>query len=232
VQAEWHAALARSVLERCAFLFTARLEELSVPRLLAPRLWVDFFPVLSAGIEALLQKLRMDENAARLSNKPIGAPRDGLPEAKDGIAIYVTSELFDIVIPLTAQPAMPVGALLTSALQWLQLPSQQQLDPRGRLSVRLSYELARDDVNLARNRSLQDAGVREGDILQLMTYCEIVSPTAPSSVNAGKLTFRSLQSDAPIDAAPQAANPDIVQARAKSAFRAVLVRNGLLRPGS
>jgi hypothetical protein len=230
VQAEWHAALARSVLERCAFLFTIRLEDLPVPRLLAPRLWIDFFPVLAAGVEVLLQKLHMDEIAVATSNKEIGAPRVGLPEPTAGASLYVSSDLFDIVMPTNAQLSMPVGALLTSTLQWLSLPSHQQLDPRGRLSVKMSYELAVGTTVLPRNQTLLQAGVREGDVLQLMTYCEIISATEPVSGGSGKLAFRSFRTDETSQTVPLAANSEIALARAKSAFRNVLIRNGLLRP--
>jgi hypothetical protein len=226
VQAEWHAAFAHSVGSRTSFLFTARLEDLPLPRLLAPRLWIDFFPDLSAGIDVLLRKFHMDTAASTAACKPIGAPRTGLPEPSGGASIYLTSELFDIVIPLSIEPAMPVGALLSSAVRSLALPTYQALDPNGRLAVRLTYELARGDAKIARDQTLAQAGIREGDVLQLLSACEIVSPTKPAAVEGAKVLFRSgASADAIADT--QSPSEAAAIARARSLLRAALIRNGL-----
>lgn len=227
VQAEWHAALARSIASRASFLFTARLEDVPVPRLLAPRQWIDFFPNLASGVRVLLQKLGLDRKVAAAANKPIGTPNSGLPEASGGTAIYLTSELFDIVVPMSVAPTAPVGALLTSAIRALSLPTYQTIDPRGRLAVRMSYELARGNSKLPRELTLAQAGIAEGDLMQLLTFCEIVTPVAPTISDGTKLSFRSGGQD---DRGGEPAMSEAAaRARAESMLRAALMRNGLLQ---
>src|SRR5262249_19647474 len=113
------------------------------------------------------------------------------------MAAYLTSELFDIVVPVSVAPTAPVGALLTSTIHALSLPTYQTIDPRGRLAVRMSYDLARGDSKLPRDLTLAQAGIAEGDLMQLLTSCEIVTPVAPIASEGTKLSFRSGGQDDP-----------------------------------
>jgi hypothetical protein len=192
VTAEWHAALVRSVLEEFAFLVTARLEDIEVPRLLAPRVWIDLFPSLEPGIEKLLLLLSEDNSARQVTAKP-AAPAAFVFPGGGNATVYVTSSLFDVTLPVRTDLDAPMGVLLKTLVETLQLPSYQPLDPNGRIVVRVTYSLVYGQQTLNRIDSLSKAGVGHAAILTLESRFEFVSATEPADGSPGLSTFREFR---------------------------------------
>lgn len=190
VTTEWQAALVRAVQEETAFFITARLEDFPVPALLAPRLWIDLFPQFSPGVERLIATVRGDEQAARVSSKPVAPPRLPIPPT-GGATIYITSELFDFTVPVDVDPDVPVGVHLDRIVKALGLPTYHPLDRKGRIAVRVSYVLLHGERRLRPTDTLTKSGVGQGEVLGLESHFQFSGASEPVTAESGGGTYRA-----------------------------------------
>jgi hypothetical protein len=175
LELEWEAALVRSVREKRGFLVVAKLEPVQVPALLAPRLYVDLFPELEAGLAPLVATWQTDRAVAQACNKPVAdirVPSDS-PAAPD--EIYLMSDLFAIAVPWAVDLDAPAAILLAQVVRRLGLPAQ--VDHAGRIGLRMSYRLAHDKRPLAAEPALREQGIQARAVVRLETA---VQPFAAS----------------------------------------------------
>jgi hypothetical protein len=92
---------------------------------------------------------------------PLGDPRHGPAR------LHVTSDLWDMTLPLQADLAAPAGVLLDRVIEALRLPRSVQHDDR--IGFRLKFSLSARDGTLSRSEPLREQGVHEGDTLWLNT---------------------------------------------------------------
>jgi len=188
VQAEWEAALYRSVEESRSFLLLGRLEDYPLPRLLAPRFRTDLFPEFRPGLDGLLELWSADRGAEETSGRPVKRAKREPRDEPGGATVYVTSELFGRTVPWRVSPDAPAGLLLDELVRTWQLPSQ--VDVQGKVGFRLNYGLGREGQPLDRSRSLAAQGVGRNTVLWLMT--ELVPFASAGAVGGtmGKVVFR------------------------------------------
>lgn len=91
--------------------------------------------------------------------------------------VYVTSELWDVMVPVRCDLDEPVGIVLQRLLAILKLP--KTLQHEGRVGIRLQYTLSNPQTGLRSSASLSAQGVKGGDILSLTTRASIFSAVAP-----------------------------------------------------
>jgi hypothetical protein len=189
VQVEWEAALHRTVSESRRFLLVARLEAHGLPALLRPRLAVDLFPQLRPGVDRLVELCRADAHAGETSRRPVAPPQGDVLGDERGEAVYLTSELFAITVPLRVALDVPAGVHLDRIVTAFDLP--HGFSHKDRLGVRINYRLAHDGVTLQRQPTLADQGVRTNDVLWL--ECELVpfAATTPAEGELQPVVFRS-----------------------------------------
>jgi hypothetical protein len=187
VRLEWEAALVRSVVDGRSFLIVGRLDAHPLPRLLAPRLFVDLHPTLRPGIDDVVGMWRRDLEAEGQSGKPVASSR-ALAQGADGVPIYVTSELFGVAVPMSSNLAAPAGMLLNAIIDTCALP--RSLDHQGQVGVRFEYRLLRDSVPLDFERPLQDQGVQAHSVLWLECRMQPFAATAPLAGTLAPATFR------------------------------------------
>ncbi|MCP4251593.1 MAG: TIR domain-containing protein, partial [bacterium] len=123
VQAEWQAALQRTLTQTRRFLLIGRLEPEPLPQLLSPRLYLDLFPDLACGLAQLTDTLTRDARAATAGAKPV-APSLLPPAAPSGTEVYVSSELFRITLPFPVELGAPAGQLLDAFVHAHDLPTR------------------------------------------------------------------------------------------------------------
>ncbi|HEX4951553.1 MAG TPA: toll/interleukin-1 receptor domain-containing protein [Blastocatellia bacterium] len=188
VQLEWEAALYRTVKEARRFLIVARLENHPLPALLAPRLFVEFFPRLNPGIDKFISLCQEDQAAAINSGRPVGQATAVVNEDREGETIYITSELFQLTIPLRVKLEAPVGVFVDQLISDLMLPRQH--DYQGLVGIRYEYKLVHESRRLVREKSFNSQGIGVNSIL----YLEVdVTPFAARPPVQGTLvsaTFR------------------------------------------
>jgi hypothetical protein len=165
VRMEWQAALYRTIREARRFLLIGRLEDYPLPTLLAPRLFVDLFPEMQPGLEKLVSACTHDRIAAEASGKPVGTAAVELSDATEGTTIYITSELFQLTLPLRVSLDVPVGVHIDRLISELALPRQHGY--RGLLGVRYEYGLLHEERPLRRETSLAAQGVGPNAVLWL-----------------------------------------------------------------
>jgi hypothetical protein len=106
-----------------------------------------------------------DRVASEAAGRPVGQPGAAVAQDEHGDPIYVTSELFQLTVPLKVVLSAPAGVLLDRVVQQLNLPRQH--DIKGAIGVRYEYRLASSGRSLARNESLASQDVRPQAILWL-----------------------------------------------------------------
>jgi hypothetical protein len=198
VRTEWEAAFAREQECRRVFLVVARLDDHPPPRLLRPRLYVDLFPSLEKGVEQLVRLWRDDARTTDALGRLVLPPTSpagsgGTPAGSVAGAVaevYVTSELFDCVLPLPADLNAPAGVLLEETVARLRLP--RRLAVNDRLGLDLTYRLLREDGRtLARTQSSREQGVAARSVLFLeVTVEEFATVPATSGPPPGRRTYR------------------------------------------
>ena len=190
VQLEWQAALYRTVKEARRFLVVGRLEEHPLPALLGPRLSVKLFPGVSPGIDSVIAMCQQDGEAATATARPVGQPaRAKLTEDAGGDTIYVTSQLFQLTVPLRVLLDAPVGVCIDRLVTDLQLP--QQLDHQGIVGFRCRYHLLRGDARLARDAPFRTQQIGPGAIVTLAMEMTPFAADAPMEGGLSSALFRS-----------------------------------------
>lgn len=181
VRAEWQAAFAREAQVNRVFVLVCRLEEYPVPLLLQPRRWIDLFPQMDNGLQALSSLWNDDRSVASRFRKDVlppvtpEGPAAG-PPAAPGDEVYVTSELFDCTIPVPANLDAPAGMLLDYVVNRLQLP--RQISVLGAVGLDLSYRLTLGDAPLDRGRPGRSQGLQNHSALSLEVATQEFSRTA------------------------------------------------------
>jgi hypothetical protein len=192
VQIEWEAALHRSVLEARGFLVVGRLDEHPLPVLLAPRLFVDLHPELLPGIADVVRMWREDLSAEEQSGRPVACNRSLLDDAQ-GVPVYVTSELFGVVVPVSIDLSVPAGVVLLQVREQLLLPSS--LDHRGQVGIRFEYRLLHNQIPLDFGRSLAEQGVKAQSVLWLECSIRPFAAKSPQSGTLDIVRFRTESSE-------------------------------------
>ena len=177
VRLEWEAALYRTIKEARRFLITGRLENHPLPTLLMPRLFVEFFPSLQPGIDEFIAMCSKDRAAAASSGKPVRQTTVEVDEDQSGETIYVTSELFQLTMPLKVSMDAPAGVFVDRLVSDLGLPRQQ--DYQGVIGVRYEYKLVCQNQLLARDLSLKSQGIRTDSVLVLQVETKPFAARAP-----------------------------------------------------
>jgi TIR domain len=199
VQVEWQAALYRTVKEARRFLLVGRLEDHQLPALLAPRLFVDLFPGISPGIDQVIAVCHQDRAAAATTARPVGQPaRARLTEDDGGDTIYVTSELFQVTVPVRVLLDAPVGVCVDRLVSDLGLP--RQLDHQGIIGLRFRYDLQHGDQRLAKDSSFRTQGIEPGAVVTLITAPVMFAADAPVEGSLSSARFRSSDEPAYADA--------------------------------
>lgn len=205
VLAEYRAAFARETVQRRIFLLVGRLDDHPTPPLLSTRVYVDLFPRLEDGVRRLVEFWSRDLAATQRVRKPVvPAPwRSGdclAPdlaaqircdvslESTDHGEVYVTSELFDCMLPFAARFDQPAGALLERVRSRLDLPAAVPIRPN--LGVTLSCALLNDVRRLDRTRSLGAQGVVTGSVLTLELTLAPFAGVEPVRSEGGRQVFR------------------------------------------
>jgi hypothetical protein len=188
VEMEWQSALSRSARERRSFLVTGRLEDWPPPELLQPRLFVDLFPDPSVGSARLAETWQGDRRVAALG-KPVAAPTVPVETSAAGDEVYLTSELFDFVVPVRVSLAEPAGFALDRFVKSTGLP--KVLEYQGRIGTRFSYTLVRDGVRLPPNATLSASGVTAGSVLVVETQMTPFSANGAIHGAMNSASFRS-----------------------------------------
>jgi hypothetical protein len=188
VTIEWESALVRSVREKRGFLVVARLEELEVPALLQPRLWIDLFPDLDLGVRAVLDAWRRDRHVESIANKPVGSAHTAVPCDERGAELYLTSELFGLTLPLRLSRAHPIAVLTDRIVTQLGLPRTWQHD--GRVGVTFRYALSLGDRVLRPAATLAEERVAEHALLTLVVEMKAFALEAPTSGELPRASFR------------------------------------------
>jgi hypothetical protein len=194
VKAEWHAAFAKEVNLHRIFLLVGRLEDHSVPVLLQPRIYIDFFPTIEPGIAKLVSTWKKDRYANATLKKLVLPPLDPTIALGNAVSplveLYCSSELFDCVFPIPADLNKPAGLLLHYVIEKLQLPANLAL-PNEVLGMKLSYQLLYDGKALDRQQTLHSHGISAGAILNLEITTEVFSRVAATSVSkSGRRRYR------------------------------------------
>jgi hypothetical protein len=107
-------------------------------------------------LTALLLELRAPGRPPAL-----GDPRHG------PVRLYVTSELWDVTLPLHADLTAPAGVILDRIIEALRLP--RSLQHQDRVGVRFKYSLSVRGRTLARAEPLEEQRIHEGEVLWLVT---------------------------------------------------------------
>ena len=214
VTMEWEGALVRSVREKRGFLVVGRLEEIEVPALLQPRLWVDLFPDVSVGVRKLLDAWQLDRRIETISQKPVASVQASVTTPHQGIDLYLTSELFALTVPVCLSLVEPIAALVEQVVNQLALPKTWQHD--GRIGVRFSYAFSQGDRVLVSSATLAEAGVSQNALLNLIVEMKAFAAESPTSGVLPRAVFRGGGSSP----------PDPTNA-ARVAFRAALKAAGL-----
>jgi hypothetical protein len=219
VAIEWEAALYRSVREKRGFLVVGRLEELSVPALLEPRLRIDLFPSLEPGLMRLVSTWRADRKAERRTGKPVGAAWTASYAGDQPTdTIYIDSEQFGMTAPVQVSLEQPAGAFLDQVIASFGFPNE--LSHAGMIGVRLSYRLLDGDVALNRAMPLEDQGVTAGRVLTLQTTMTPFSTADPVKGRLSSTVFRGRRT----------APDHVVLREAMNEYRDAVRRAGLLPP--
>lgn len=192
VKVEWESAFHRAVTESQRFLIVGLLDANPVPELLRPRLQVGFFPDPSTGINRLLELLHGDRDAEEASRRPVCAPRAILPEDPFGINVYISSELFGRTFPWRVNSTLPAAVAVEHLVTALDLP--RQIDHNTKVGLRFRYQLARGDQALESDQPLAAQGVKENNLLWLLTEMLPFAASVPLSGNLGRGLFRNLNS--------------------------------------
>lgn len=226
VTLEWEAALHRSVVENRGFLVAARLEDVSLPTLIAPRLRVDFFPSLRPGIDELIRTWRADRTVEHSTNCPVGSVI--APESPVGsTTIYVTSEAFSIATPFVVDLHEPASVCLRRLVTTWDLPNAKAFAPG--LGVQFEYRFMKDAEALDGARSLSSQGVSAGSVLWLETTILPYAPSRAVKAPVSPISFRYIVPDwsSPIG------GDTLEEARAlklgRSAYLDAIKKIGLLR---
>jgi hypothetical protein len=188
VQLEWEVALYRTIKEARRFLIAARLEIHPLPTLLAPRLFVEFFPTLHPGIDVFIAMCLEDRAAAASSGRPVGQATVEVNEDQGGETIYVTSELFQLTMPLKVSMDAPSGVYVDRLVSDLMLPRQH--DHQGIIGVRYEYKLVYQNHPLARELSLKSQGIRANSILWIEVDMKPFASRPPVGGALTTVTFR------------------------------------------
>lgn len=190
VKVEWQAALYRTVKEARRFLLVGRLEDHALPKLLAPRLFVDLFPAVTPGIDRVIAMCRQDLDTAAATARPVGQPaRAQLTEDAGGDTIYITSKLFQITVPVRVLLDAPVGVCLDRFVTDLRLP--RKLDHQGLVGTRYDYNLLRGEERLARDVPFSAQGVGQATVLTLETEVTPFAAAAPVAGSVSSVRYRS-----------------------------------------
>jgi hypothetical protein len=188
VQLEWEAALHRAIKEARRFLIAARLEDHPLPTLLAPRLFVEFFPSLHPGIDQFIAMCLEDRAAAKSSGRPVGQATIVVNEDQGGETIYITSELFQRTMPLKVSMDAPSGVFVDRLVSDLKLPRQH--DYQGVIGVQYEYKLVYQNHPLARQLSFKSQGIRTNSIVWLEVKMKPFASRPPVEGAITTATFR------------------------------------------
>ncbi len=197
VRLEWEAALCKTVEESQSFLVIGRLGDFPLPRLLAPRLYLDLFPASRTGVEKLIKMWKNDREVSSRTNKPVVAPKVSNLSYNTGKIIYISSKLFAKIFPLTVHFHLPIAVILAEIIDQLSLP--KQIDVHGKVGFSCSYSLVADNFVLDGQKSLQDLNIEENSLLSLQVELISFSSGEPVSGAMGKATFRSKEDISPAE---------------------------------
>lgn len=189
VKAEWQAAFAREAHMRRIFLLIGRLEDHPVPPLLLSRLHIDLFPSVEPGVARLIRLWRDDRHAAAVLGKEVLPALNGDAQY-EGAEIYVSSELFDCVVPLRAALDKPAGLLLDAVIAKLSLP--RRIGVNDRIGMEFTYNLLHEGRVLERRQTLAKQGMTEGSVLSLEVVAkDFASVPAVLTSSSGHRRFRN-----------------------------------------
>jgi Effector-associated domain 5 len=144
---------------------------------------------------------------AQDANRPVRATEPALCAPHHGpTRIYVTSELWDVTLPLQADLAAPAGLVLDRIIEACRLPRSVQHDDR--VGFRLNYSLSVRDRALGRSEPLGAQGIDAGDVLSLVTKIMPFAGATPVEGEMGTVSFRR-SGDSPRNEADRARIRDV-----------------------
>lgn len=219
VTVEWQSALVHTVNKRRGFLVVARLESHDVPTLLKPRLFVDLFPDLEAGVRTVVERWLLDRKVEQLSEKAV-VGRD-VPNAEHGASFYVTSQLFAFTVPIMLPLAVPIAACVERFVSHLALPKRLEHD--GRIGLLFEYSFAFDGRTLRQSATLVEERIPENALLNLLVETKPFAVQAPAAGSLAGAVFR----DRGRRVAARPPGSDDLAAIARSALQAAIVKAGL-----
>jgi hypothetical protein len=178
VAMEWEAAFVREQEHRRVFLVVGRLEDHPAPALLRPRLNVDLFPRPEPGVDRLVELWRKDTRTAAELGHPVLPPLQPQAAETRPSEVYVSSRLFDCVLPVPVDLDAPAGLVIEETRTRLGLP--RRLAVNDMVGLDLRYRVLRaNEQPLDRTRSLREQGVAERAVLALEVTVEEFAVVAP-----------------------------------------------------
>lgn len=219
VRLEWEAALYRSISEKRSFLMTGRLEDVSLPALVAPRLCVDLFPNLRPGLDQIVESWQADRHVEKQTCRQVANVTFPQSTASNCSTVYVTSEAFGVTVPLKTNLDEPVGMYLDRIVTSFNLP--KMWDYQGRIGVRFGYRLMNGDEPLNRALSLKAQRVQEKTVLWLETTMTPYSGSEPLHGALQSTGFRGSDSEERGKPAP------LAMEQARQAYIRAVLASGL-----
>jgi hypothetical protein len=177
VELEWSSALMKEAELRRTFVIPAVLPGLAdpdIPTILKPRKYIDFRQGNEAPFLEVVARLKDDELAARdLGRLPDPAPSTmvdeiagAFPDAAETLEVLIHSNRFGrsfrVRIPADAKPNYLLGMLRST----LKLKFSNVDEDMG-VELSYTYYLRHDGQAIPLDTSLADAGVKDGDRLEL-----------------------------------------------------------------
>lgn len=105
-----------------------------------------------------------------------------------GAEVYVTSNLFQVTLPVQVGLERPAGVLLDRVVYSIGVPTA--FDYRGRVGARFDYRLVLREQILDPARTLAAQGVQASDVLWLETGISLVASTRPLEALVPSLHLR------------------------------------------
>jgi TIR domain len=183
VEAEWSVAFVRELNERRAFLFLLRLDETPPPAILAARRYLDAFHDWNRAVELLAETWERDWQCRKRAINVLPAPGlpDSLPDANSPPewGLYVFNSSLSVEHFLRASPRLSCRQLQARVHAALRLQDVVSILD-GKLGMRFSYQLLRENAPLAPELLLPEAGIEEDAVLSLLVKAEPFGPIRPA----------------------------------------------------
>ncbi len=146
-------------------------------------------------MNAVVRMWRSDRKQSSELEKEVVPPLIPQSELTTGDSeVYVSSDLFDCVLPLRVDLDEPAGVFLERVLALLRLP--RRISVRDRIGIDMTYRLLVDGHPLQRQHALQRQGVRDRQAVLLEVEATSFEAAPPSSTKGATTRIYRASSEA------------------------------------